>query len=92
MLQGLCSGDDFIDALVQEVSQIFGVVGMNNGMSALLRSGSLCWDWNRLLDSRPTPAHAKSFLQFCFALKPFLEQGKWPLPAEFAKVERTWDF
>ena len=83
-------GEEFVESLKFEVSEIFGSVGTNDGMASLLQAACTCWDWRALLFQRPAVHHVHALITAYRELRPFLERTMWPVAAKFAAVERRW--
>ena len=80
----------FLQKAGLELSKFFGTVGTNASMQALIRNSGFCWDWNTLVNERPTRAHGVAFLELAETLSPVLKKTHFPERGTFAAVPRHW--
>ena len=74
----------FMQGIRHELKQLFGNVGTNPSMQALLPSAALAWDWTSLVHNRPRPEQSAAFLRVCKAIHPLLRHPEWPEDPEYA--------
>ena len=80
----------FVLELLKEEKQLFGLEGMNAGMSEAHRLMAVCFDWGRLVNTGPRVEDAKAFSDLCKLLMPYLRHTLWPLPEQFPEVIARW--
>ena len=90
--QALESTVHLLTFLQQEISGNFGRVGMNDGMSTLLRNAALAWDWTYLAFNPPTAQHVTAFRGICSQLEPFLKWTLYPQGQAWRRVARPFDW
>ena len=80
----------FVLELLKQEKQLFGLEGMNAGMSEAHRLMAVCFDWGRLVNTGPRVEDAKAFSDLCKLLMPYLRHTLWPLPEQFPEVIARW--
>ena len=90
--QALESTMQLLTFLQREISGNFGRVGMNDGMSTLLRNAALAWDWTYLAFNPPTAQHIIAFRGICSQLEPFLKWTLYPQGHAWRRVIKPFDW
>ena len=80
----------FLIDVLSEEKQMFGLEGMNAGMSEAHRLMSICFDWGRLVHAAPQKADAVAFADLCKLLMPYLRHTLWPPRAQYPAVIQHW--
>ena len=80
----------FLNSVQFELVEIFGDVGTNTHMLALLQAGSTAFDWESLATGPPRKQHLDSVVEVHRLLQPFLAKSLWPQHPGFSAVPRTW--
>ena len=64
--------------------------GENAGMRRLQEAMCLCFDWARLVSSKPTPQDIHAFGVVAELLLPYLRATHWPSVEAFPTVTHSW--
>ena len=69
---------DFTDILEKNLMGVLGEVGVNAGMSKLLRAVQTAFDFQSLLQNPPSKEHVLAYLEAADLLTPYLKHTLWP--------------
>jgi hypothetical protein len=78
----------FISEVAEQHATLFGAEGESTGMHRVVDAMAVCFDWEHLVASRPTPEHVREFGTVARMLKPHLDHSEWPSAEQLPNVKK----
>ena len=80
----------YITSTNYHFDEYMGATGSNEGVSLLLDSASIAWDWGFLLFNDPGPEHVQAFIRVQHAFRDILRHTDRPAGDAFPYVSWPW--
>ena len=80
----------FISEVAKQHASLFGAEGESAGMHRVVDAMVVCFDWEHLVATRPTPQMGREFGTLYRMLRPYLVHTEWPSAEHFPLVIHKW--